>query len=61
MINQIMTTLKLILFSHIITVTLIMLISLAPTSHCEFSMSIVRHNLKRAPEMSTIFELYWFL
>ena len=61
MINKIMTTLKLILFSHIITVTLIMLISLAPTSHCEFSMSIVKGNVKRAPEMSTIFELYWFL
>ena len=41
--------------SLITNVTKILLTSLAPSSHLEFSMSILILNVRRAPEMSTLF------
>ena len=37
----------------------ILLISLAPSSNWDFRMSIIKLNVKRAPEISTIFESQW--
>ena len=39
--------------------TQILLTSLAPSSYWEFSMSTLKLNVKRAPEMSTIYRFQW--
>ena len=38
-----------------------MLTSLAPCSYWEFSLSLLKLNVKRAPEMSTLIGLQWLL